>query len=198
MISSFLLSGDRELIVRKWFILWSRASSLEQDLVPRGKGSENQRLPRQRELSGDRSCFFFFFWWPAASEERAKSLRNSLLSRGLLTRATARTPARLRDEVGRACTEARRDCAKAILGRRTGRRGGGGEGGVEVFLSFEREFMEEGRGKTEEKKNRRRLREAHSCIESGEHRSKRAGSFLKRPPVLPFLLSVPLAPLLHS
>jgi hypothetical protein len=54
--------------------------------------------------SGERrkreSVFFFFF----------------ACAFSLLTSATARTPARLREEVGRACTEARMDCAKAILG----------------------------------------------------------------------------------
>jgi len=101
-------------------LIWISATSSGQDLWLGGDGKQKQQLPRQGELSGDREaiCSSIFFWWPAASEEseRAFFFFFSACAFSLLTSATARTPARLREEVGRACTEARMDCAKAILG----------------------------------------------------------------------------------
>ena len=113
-VLEFFSCGTRKRNCEKLFHSVFSASSFERNLYPEGNGSDKQRLPRQRELSGDQEaspCFFLVASGERESEERFPSLRNSL-PRGLLTSATARTPARLRDEVGRACTEARRDCAK--------------------------------------------------------------------------------------
>jgi len=108
-------------------------STHEQDLQPESGGREKKveegRAARCRTIESVAEIF----WWPAANVKGEKNFllcgdSPSPLSRALssLTRATARTPAR-REAVGRACTEARVDCAKAILGRRARRRGRGSE-----------------------------------------------------------------------
>ena len=119
------------------FLFWFRRALLNQiycKAVMDGRSSDCRGSASYRAIESVVNNFL------VASGERSQvesdfqlGLRISSLRGLFLTSATARTPARLRDEVGRACTEARMDCAKAILGWRKGRRGGGRGKGSRSF-----------------------------------------------------------------